>query len=261
MEFLEETPIETMFREAAVGRIAELEPQQWIGPYRVDFLVRGKRLVIELDGHEFHKTKEQRTRDASRQRYLQSVGYEVVRFTGTEIFKNAALCVGQTLALLRKRPDFIRNTEEPHPTCYYAIRLQDAVTSLLDHHNVSLHHAYCYARFEMPGPWDPFSIEKHDNIISVKHFTEQGGDIVFDPMIELAIVGDADDAQWVPLTLQNPWMFLDAATCDGQGNVQIISLDQQMEIATLCELWGRSLRGQGWFADAKLVKHEEAEEV
>jgi hypothetical protein len=184
-----------------------------------------------------------------------------VRFTGTEIFKDPASCVGQTLKLLEKRPDFVRDSQEPHPACYYAVRLQEVVTCLLDKHQVSLHHAYCYARFEMPGPWDPFSIEKHDNVISVKHSTVQGGDIVFDPMIELAIVGDADSAQWVPLNLQNPWMFLDAATCDDQGNIQMNSLDQQMEIATLCEIWGRNLRGQGWFDNAQLVQRETAEEA
>lgn len=186
---MQESPIETQFREAAVGRITGLEPQQWIGGYRVDFLVRAKRLVIELDGHDFHKTKEQRTHDAARQRKLQSLGYTVIRFTGTEVFKDAGSCVQQTLTLLAKRPDFVGDSESTHPECYYCVRLQEAITGLLLRHRVGLDHPYCYYRFELPGPWDPLSVEKHGEVVSVKHFTVEGGDIVFDPMVEFAIIG------------------------------------------------------------------------
>lgn len=54
----------------------------------MDFLVRAKRLVIELDGHEFHKSKEQRTYDAARQRKLQGLGYTVIRFGESERSRN-----------------------------------------------------------------------------------------------------------------------------------------------------------------------------
>ncbi len=78
------------------------------GEYRADFLLellhdiivpddenpRGKwmsevyaRLVIEVDGHEFHeRTKAQARRDKSRDRYFIGQGYTVFRFTGTEVF-------------------------------------------------------------------------------------------------------------------------------------------------------------------------------
>ena len=67
--------------------------------YRLDFayfhpMHHGKGLVkiaIECDGHEFHeKTKEQAKRDKERDRYLQSEGWIVARFTGSEIFRNPA---------------------------------------------------------------------------------------------------------------------------------------------------------------------------
>jgi len=63
-----------------------------IGPYKVDF-VYGDYTVIELDGHEYHKTKEQRDHDYKRERYLQKLGYIVIRFTGTEVFLDARSCI------------------------------------------------------------------------------------------------------------------------------------------------------------------------
>lgn len=75
-------------------------PQQQIGPHRVDFLIvvafpspAGglvfKKYIVECDGHDFHeRTKEQAARDKSRDRYLQTLGYPIYRYTGSEIFKN-----------------------------------------------------------------------------------------------------------------------------------------------------------------------------
>lgn len=67
--------------------------------YRADFLaiVRywddTKAFVIECDGHEFHqKTKEQVERDNQRTRDLQLAGYEVIRFSGTEVYHRAHKC-------------------------------------------------------------------------------------------------------------------------------------------------------------------------
>jgi hypothetical protein len=47
------------------------------------------RLVVELDGHEFHeRTKEQARRDRSRDRHLAALGFTVFRFTGSEVHRN-----------------------------------------------------------------------------------------------------------------------------------------------------------------------------
>lgn len=44
--------------------------------YRLDFLVHydGRGVAVELDGHEYHKTKEQRSYDAERDRWLKARG-------------------------------------------------------------------------------------------------------------------------------------------------------------------------------------------
>lgn len=70
----------------------EIEPGKVIGPYKVDFLMH-KNYVIEIDGHDSHKTKEQRSKDYKRERFLQTEGYTVIRFMATEVFLDPCSCV------------------------------------------------------------------------------------------------------------------------------------------------------------------------
>lgn len=67
--------------------------------FRLDFAIFtywGEKIAVEVDGHEFHeKTKEQAARDKSRDRELITSGWTVVRFTGSEIWKDPEGCVGQ----------------------------------------------------------------------------------------------------------------------------------------------------------------------
>lgn len=72
--------------------------------YRADFLISypffGKQIaiIVETDGHEFHeRTREQAARDRKRDRILQRAGYEVFRFTGSELRANARRCAGEVL--------------------------------------------------------------------------------------------------------------------------------------------------------------------
>lgn len=76
--------------------------------YRLDFLVEaccknsGRLLIdVECDGHEFHeRTKEQVRHDNKRNRYLQSIGYTVIRFSGSEIYDDPEYCCDQLLNIL-----------------------------------------------------------------------------------------------------------------------------------------------------------------
>ncbi len=76
--------------------------------YRLDFLVdaccenSGRiLLVVECDGHEFHeRTKAQVKNDNKRQRNLQSNGYIVVRFSGSEIYEDPKYCCNQLIDII-----------------------------------------------------------------------------------------------------------------------------------------------------------------
>lgn len=91
----------------------KLYAQHKISSYRVDFMVEAVtgwpgfepvRVIVECDGHDFHeKTKEQAARDKSRDRELTMMGYIVMRFTGSEIFKDTITCVEQVETVINQR--------------------------------------------------------------------------------------------------------------------------------------------------------------
>ena len=84
-------------------------PQKEVGSYRVDFAVHAEfgdmlptvKVAVECDGHEFHeKTKEQAARDKARDRVLATSGYTVLRFTGSEIYRDAPACAEQVASVI-----------------------------------------------------------------------------------------------------------------------------------------------------------------
>ena len=108
-----ESPIERLLLEAFdMIRTKDLNtiydyyliPQVEIGKYRVDFELINpyKKIVVECDGYDFHqKTKEQVKKDNQRERDLKKLGYEVVRFSGSEIFEDAEKCVKDLIDIMK----------------------------------------------------------------------------------------------------------------------------------------------------------------
>lgn len=104
----ERSPIEQMFKDACSEKGISFDEEEQVSRYRVDFIDESRKLIIELDGHESHKSKEDRTYDAKRDRQLQREGYTVIRFTGSEIYKNSASCVDEVLQVTNAiEPDVI----------------------------------------------------------------------------------------------------------------------------------------------------------
>ena len=123
-----ESPVEAMFALAwyqyADTSQYSLYPQFKISrkenSYRVDFLMsndgcsstcRGimyedldgiKKLAIEIDGYEYHSTKEQKAHDTKRDRLLLENGFVTMRFTGSEVYNDAKSCVEQVLRYFEK---------------------------------------------------------------------------------------------------------------------------------------------------------------
>ena len=106
-----ESPIETLLGEALLARIGDdpllsLQPQKALGPYRVDFVLVcshdwGCCFVIECDGHDFHeRTREQAQRDRRRDRFFSPRGWIVMRFTGSEIWRDAARCADEVFDVI-----------------------------------------------------------------------------------------------------------------------------------------------------------------
>lgn len=84
-----------------------LTSQAPIAGYRVDFLLwfalknHVAGVAIECDGHDFHeKTKEQAAADKKRDRQILAAGFPVMRFSGSEIFRDALGCAQQVSGVL-----------------------------------------------------------------------------------------------------------------------------------------------------------------
>ena len=84
-----------------------LTPQYPWRSYRIDWVIRSTKapveIFVECDGHDFHeRTKEQAARDRSRDREVTEAGIPLLRFTGSEIYRNPGACGFQTLMLIDK---------------------------------------------------------------------------------------------------------------------------------------------------------------
>ena len=65
--------------------------------HKEDFLM----FAVECDGHDFHeKTKEQARKDKQRERDIMSMGCTVIRFTGSEIYKDPYKCASEVRKII-----------------------------------------------------------------------------------------------------------------------------------------------------------------
>ena len=101
--------IEKQFASKLDDLARAIEAERWFGDpekhsrYRVDFLLKDARLIVELDGHEYHSTKEQLEKDAVRQRYMSRAGYSVIKFTGREVVRDVESCVAEVRTIYEER--------------------------------------------------------------------------------------------------------------------------------------------------------------
>lgn len=118
-------PYDSDFRPVVARPLDQVDGSDWIaitpqfsvGKYRADFMVEAWamiyepdlpsdkdykrvsfRVLVECDGHDFHdRTKEQVARDKSRDRALTATGHPVMRFSGSEIYRDPIKCALEVL--------------------------------------------------------------------------------------------------------------------------------------------------------------------
>lgn len=82
------------------ARLGERDVRFDFALFHVDSRTRKMRyrVAVEVDGHDFHeRTKEQAKRDRSRDRAALVGGWHVIRFTGSEVYADAAACVSEVI--------------------------------------------------------------------------------------------------------------------------------------------------------------------
>src|SRR5262245_48442516 len=78
-----------LWRHLKADRLAGLNfrRQTPIGNYIADFVAHSRRIIVELDG-ESHDFEERIRHDERRDRWFESRGYRVLRFTNEDVMKN-----------------------------------------------------------------------------------------------------------------------------------------------------------------------------
>ncbi|MCG7915182.1 MAG: endonuclease domain-containing protein [Candidatus Thiodiazotropha weberae] len=74
--------------------------QQPVGPYIVDFIHFGEKLIIECDGGQHNENRADRKRDA----WLNQQGFKVLRFWNHDILNNTESVLTEILSLLPPSP-------------------------------------------------------------------------------------------------------------------------------------------------------------
>jgi len=102
------SPIEKLFRDELKRRGIVFKEQVSIERQgaeftRPDFVIESAMIVIYCDGTEFHKDPQRIIMDKQQDRYLQSLGYTVLRFSGSEIFAHVDSCVNEVTNFIRHR--------------------------------------------------------------------------------------------------------------------------------------------------------------
>jgi very-short-patch-repair endonuclease len=80
-------------------RIAAPEVNVWIGRYLVDFLWRGRQLIVETDGYIYHRGREAFQSDRGRDLELKRLGFEVLHLSERQVDEEA----GRVAEVLRDR--------------------------------------------------------------------------------------------------------------------------------------------------------------
>jgi very-short-patch-repair endonuclease len=77
--------------------------------YYADFLISyglndENKFIVECDGHEFHKTtKEQVKNDNERDMELKKIGYDVIHFSGSQLYENAWKCADDVCDYIKRK--------------------------------------------------------------------------------------------------------------------------------------------------------------
>ena len=75
-----------------------------IGRYVVDFYCPRQRLAIELDGESHYQNQDVWIYDRERQRFIESLGIRVIRFTNLEVYKNISGVLERIAEIINKPP-------------------------------------------------------------------------------------------------------------------------------------------------------------
>lgn len=99
--FPKATSIEIALRDELTRRGIVFVPEYQVGQYCVDIALPEYQIAVEADGIYWHGNPKQQSKDRQKTGYLRSLGWEVLRFTETEIKADVCACVNRILAAIQ----------------------------------------------------------------------------------------------------------------------------------------------------------------
>jgi very-short-patch-repair endonuclease len=99
--FGDDIRVRSLIDPALVFRII-LQESHYKARFDFVFDTGSVRMAVEIDGHEWHeRTKDQASRDRAKDRMFLSLGCPVIRFTGSDVYENAAGCFRAAFCVFR----------------------------------------------------------------------------------------------------------------------------------------------------------------
>lgn len=107
----EEIEIETKHINTECNAV-EFATHRYIADFVIDFSrknsndkylypsIKKLKYIIELDGHEYHSDKKQVNNDYEREQDLQTAGYKVIRFTGSQVYNKPYSCIEKLITII-----------------------------------------------------------------------------------------------------------------------------------------------------------------
>lgn len=99
-------------RKGSVWSLQVQPAPPWLNGRRFDFSLIEARdpeicsgVHVELDGRDFHDSDDRRTIDREKDRISLAHGIPVVRFFGSEVFRDSASCVAQVVGIVSSMND------------------------------------------------------------------------------------------------------------------------------------------------------------
>lgn len=96
-KFNGETSIENLMRQALETAGISFKQEVKVGIYHLDFLLPSIKVVIECDGDYWHSIPGAKRRDRRKDKLLTSKGYQIYRFSESEIKSSAESCIHKIL--------------------------------------------------------------------------------------------------------------------------------------------------------------------
>lgn len=94
---------ERVLDRALIQLGVRLKTNAWVGRYICDFVDELARVIIEVDGREYHSAPEVFSRDRTRQNELQLDGWLVLRFSAVDVMANPEKVARQIAEVVRRR--------------------------------------------------------------------------------------------------------------------------------------------------------------